>query len=88
MKKCLHTTNGIENLFSTVRHREKNVKNFNPKYKGKLKKSKMSRRWFAAVLLAAEKNFNRVRGFEKIKEVRLRIESLQNEHIDTVRVPA
>ncbi len=88
LKKSLHTTNGIENLFSTVRHREKNVKNFNPKYKGKEKKSKMSRRWFAAVLLAAEKNFNKVRGFEKIREVRLKIESLQNEHIDTASMPA
>lgn len=88
LKTCLHTTNGIENLFSTVRHREKNVKNFNPTYKGKPKKSKMSRRWFAAVLLTAEKNFRKVNGFEKIKEVRRRIESMQNEHIDTVRMPA
>lgn len=88
LKKSLHTTNGIENLFSTVRQREKNVKNFNPKYKGKEKKSKMSRRWFAAVLLTAEKNFKKVNGFEQIKATRQRIEILQNDNVDMKRMSA
>lgn len=82
LKKSLHTTNGIENLFSTVRQREKNVRNFNPSYRGKQKQSKMSRRWFASVLLTAEKNFRKVQGFKKILEVRKRIEEYQNKDID------
>jgi putative transposase len=88
LKKSLHTTNAIENLFSTVRHREKNVKNFSPMYGGKEKKAKMSRRWFAAVLITAEKNFNKVKGFDKIKEVRQRIEILQNENVDMKKMSA
>jgi putative transposase len=30
--KVLHTTNGIENVFSSVRRREHNIKNYNPEY--------------------------------------------------------
>ncbi|MBK7962748.1 MAG: hypothetical protein IPK04_17075 [Bdellovibrionales bacterium] len=71
--KALHTTNGIENLFSSVRHREHNVKNYNPIYKGKHRKGKISQRWLAAVFIKAEENFRTVKGFEKIKSVVARI---------------
>ncbi len=45
LRPTLRSTNGIENLFSTVRQREKNVKNYNPNYKGKPRKKGMSQRW-------------------------------------------
>ena len=80
--KALHTTNGIENLFSSVRHREHNVKNYNPIYKGKHRKGKISQRWLAAVFIKAEENFRTVKGFEKIKSVVARIAKIQNESID------
>ena len=80
--KVLHTTNGIENVFSSVRHREHNIKNYNPKYRGKNRKGKLSHRWLVAVFLKAEENFRTVKGFEQIKSVMERIEKLQNESID------
>lgn len=80
--QVLHTTNGIENLFSTVRHREHNLKNYNPEYRGKRRKGKLSQRWLVAVFLKAEKNFRTVKGYEEIKFVIERIEKLQTENID------
>ena len=80
--KVLHTTNGIENLFSSVRHREHNIKNYNPIYRGKNRKGKLSQRWLVAVFLRAEQNFRTVKGSELIKSVMERIEKLQTENID------
>jgi len=80
--KVLHTTNGIENLFSSVRHREHNIKNYNPNYRGKHRKDKISQRWLAAVFIKAEENFRTVKGFEEIKSVVARIGKIQNESID------
>lgn len=80
--KVLHTTNGIENLFSCVRHREHNIKNYNPTYRGKNRKGKLSQRWLVAVFLKAEENFRTVKGFEQIKSVIERIEKIQTEGID------
>lgn len=80
--KVLHTTNGIENLFSSVRHREHNIKNYNPEYKGKNRKGKLSQRWLVAVFLKAEENFRTVKGHQHIKTVIERIEKLQTEGID------
>lgn len=84
----LHTTNGIENLFSSVRHREHNVKNYNPQYKQIYKRSKISERWLASVLLKSEKNFRTVKGYEEIKGVMRRIENLQNEKLDSKKEKA
>ena len=81
--KSLHTTNGIENLFSSVRHRESNIKNYNPIYRGKIRKGKLSQRWLAAVFLRAEENFRTVKGYQQIKSVVERIEKLQIEGIDS-----
>ena len=80
--KVLHTTNGIENLFSSVRHREHNIKNYNPEYRGKRRKGKLSQRWLAAVFLKAEENFRTVKGYMHIKTVIARIEKLQMETVD------
>lgn len=80
--KVLHTTNGIENLFSSVRHREHNVKNYNPEYRGKKRKGKLSQRWLVAVFLKVEENFRTVKGFQHIQSVIERIEKLQTEMID------
>lgn len=80
--KVLHTTNGIENLFSSVRHREHNVKNYNPEYRGENRKEKLSQRWLVAVFLKAEENFRTVKGHEHIRSVMKRIEKLQTEIID------
>jgi transposase-like protein len=80
--KVLHTTNGIENLFSSVRHREHNIKNYNPEYRGKKSKGKLSQRWLVAVFLKAEENFRTVKGYEHIQSVVERIEKLQTEIID------
>lgn len=78
----LHTTNGIENLFSSVRHREHNLKNYNPKYRGKNRKGKLSERWLVAVYLKSEENFRKVKGYQQIKTVIEKIEKLQQEFID------
>lgn len=80
--KVLHTTNGIENLFSSVRHREHNIKNYNPDYRGENRKGKLSQRWLVAVFLKAEENFRTVKGFEQIKSVIERIEKIQTESVD------
>lgn len=80
--KVLHTTNGIENLFSSVRHREHNLKNYNPEYRGKKRKGKLSQRWLVAVFLKAEKNFRTVKGYQHIPKVIESIEKLQGEMID------
>ena len=80
--KVLHTTNGIENLFSSVRHREHNIKNYNPTYRGKNRKGYLSQRWLVAVLLKSEENFRTVKGFEHIQSVIERIEKIQTESID------
>ena len=80
--KSLHTTNGIENVFSSVRHREHNLKNYNSNYRGKKRKGNLSLRWLAAVFIKSENNFRTVKGFENIKSTIGRIELLQNENID------
>ncbi len=82
LRPTLRSTNGIENLFSTVRQREKNVKNYNPNYKGKPRKKGMSQRWLGTVLLNAEANFRAVNGAEYIPAVLAAIDRLQTTLID------
>lgn len=81
LRGALRSTNGIENLFSTTRHREKNLKNYNPEYRGKPSKKGLSRRWLATVLLNAESNFRTVKGHEQIARVIANIEGIQTKHI-------
>lgn len=80
--KVLYTTNAIENVFSSVRHCEHNMKNYNPEYQGKNRKKNISQRWLAAVFMKAEQNFRTVKGFKKNKSVIKTIEKLQAENID------
>ena len=61
LRKSLHSTNGIESMFSMVRDCEKNIKRY--------RDSKMRQRWLASVLMHCEKRFRRVKGFEFITEV-------------------
>lgn len=82
LRKVLKSTNGIENLFSTTRHREKNLKNYNPMYRGKPVKKNLSQRWLATVLLTAESGFRKVKGFENIGTVVMNIKKLQQEIFD------
>ena len=77
LKKVLYSTNPIESMFSKVRRCEKNIK----RYRG----SHMLQRWLAAVLLHCEKGFRRVKGYESIPEVMLRIEE---ENYDAVKEAA
>jgi len=83
LRAALRSTNGIENLFSTTRHREKNVKNYNPNYRGKPAKKGMSQRWLGTVLLNAESNFRSVNGAEYIPSVIAHIEKIQTDFVDT-----
>lgn len=82
LRKVLRTTNGIENLFSTTRHREKNLKNYSPNYKGTPVKKDLSQRWLATVLLNAETGFRKVKGFENIDIVIANIKKLHQEIFD------
>lgn len=82
LRRVLKSTNGIENLFSTTRHREKNLKNYSPLYGGKPVKKDLSQRWLATVFLKAETGFRKVKGFEDIPGVILNIRKLHQEIFD------
>lgn len=83
LRRVLSTTNGIENVFSVVRHREKNVKNYSAMYRGKSVKKDLSQRWLATVLLNAEEGFRRVKGYGDIPAVRESIKKLHAKIVDT-----
>lgn len=83
LRKALTTTNGIENLFSTTRHREKNLKNYSPNYQGKPVKKELSQRWLATVFLNAEKGFRTVKGYRDIETVIKNIKKLHKQIIDS-----
>lgn len=82
IRKILSTTNGIENLFSTLRHREKNLKNYSSIYRGKPVKKDISQRWLATVLLNAEKGFRKVKGHKEIPLVLASIRKLHEQIVD------
>lgn len=88
LRPTVRSTNGIENVFSTTRHREKNLKNYNPEYRGKPVKKGLSRRWLGTVLLNAESNFRLVKGYEQIKKAIANIENYQNKKVDTKKLKA
>ena len=82
LRQMLSTTNAIENIFSTTRHREKNLKNYSTKYRGKTAKREISQRWLGTVLLSAENGFRKLKGFREIKTVIANIRKLHQEIID------
>ena len=82
IRRVLSTTNGIENLFSTLRHREKNLKNYSPMYRGKPVKKNVSQRWLGTVLLNAEAGFKRVKGYREIQTVIASIRKLHSQLLD------
>ena len=61
LRKTLSSTNPIENMFSTVRDCEANIKRY--------RNSEMSQRWLAAVLLHCEQGFRRIKGYDDIAEL-------------------
>jgi transposase-like protein len=73
LRKTLTSTNPIENMFSTVRDCETNIK----RYRG----SAMSQRWLAAVLLHCEKGFRRIKGHADIAELIRTIEQRQSNQL-------
>lgn len=77
LRKTLTSTNPIENMFSTVRDCETNIK----RYRG----SAMSQRWLAAVLLYCEKGFRRIKGYTDIPAV---IESVERYHGNQIPIAA
>ena len=82
IRRVLSTTNGIENLFSTLRHREKNLKNYSPMYRGKPVKKNVSQRWLGTILLTAEAGFKRVKGYREIPTVIASIRKLHRQIVD------
>ena len=77
LRKTLSSTNPIENMFSSVRDCENNIK----RYRG----SAMSQRWLAAVLLHCEKGFRRIKGYADIADL---IASIDRYHADQVPIAA
>jgi putative transposase len=71
LRKTLHTTNGIESMFSTVRDAEGNIKRY--------RDSKMAQRWLAASMMHAERQFRRARGHEHIAAVDAGMQRLDEE---------
>jgi len=66
LQSYLATTNMIENLFSLVRRKTRNVKRWQDKpAKGKTSQD-MRQRWAASALIEAEKSFNRVRHYRHL----------------------
>jgi putative transposase len=61
LRKTLTSTNPIENMFSTVRDCEVNIKRY--------RASAMSHRWLATVLLHCEKGFRRIKGYMDIAKL-------------------
>jgi putative transposase len=69
LRKTLSSTNPIENMFSTVRDCEVNIK----RYRG----SAMSQRWLASVIFYCERGFRRIKGYDQIAGVLETIERVQ-----------
>jgi len=77
LAKTLRSTNPIENMFSTVRDCEGNIK----RYRG----SAMSQRWLASVIFYCEKGFRRIKGYDQIAGL---VEAIEREQGDAVSVAA
>ncbi|HVN22489.1 MAG TPA: IS256 family transposase [Syntrophorhabdales bacterium] len=77
LAKTLRSTNPIENMFSTVRDCEGNIK----RYRG----SAMSQRWLASVIFYCEQGFRRIKGYDQIAGL---IQAIEREQGDAVSVAA
>jgi transposase-like protein len=77
LRKTLSSTNPIENMFSTVRDCEGNIK----RYRG----SAMSQRWLASVIFYCEEGFRRIKGHDQIAGL---LETIEREQGDAVSVAA
>ncbi|MGD0664022.1 MAG: IS256 family transposase [Syntrophorhabdales bacterium] len=77
LRKTLRSTNPIENMFSTVRDCEANIK----RYRG----SAMSQRWLASVIFYCEQGFRRIKGYDQIAGL---VEAIEREQGDAVSVAA
>ena len=77
LRKTLSSTNPIENMFSTVRDCEVNIK----RYRG----SAMSQRWLASVIFYCEKGFRRIKGYDQIAGL---VETIERVQGDVVAVAA
>jgi transposase-like protein len=80
LRKTLMSTNPIENIFSTVRDCEHNIK----RYRG----STMSQRWLASVFLFCEKGFRKIKGCSHIDALIEAIEQEQEEQPLSMRAVA
>jgi transposase-like protein len=77
LAKTLRSTNPIENMFSTVRDCEGNIK----RYRG----SAMSQRWLASVIFYCEQGFRRIKGYDQIAGL---LQAIEREQGDAVSVAA
>lgn len=77
LRKTLRSTNPIENMFSTVRDCEVNIK----RYRG----SAMSQRWLASVIFYCEQGFRRIKGCDQIAGL---VGAIEREQGDPVSVAA
>lgn len=77
LRKTLCSTNPIENMFSTVRDCEGNIK----RYRG----SAMSQRWLASVIFYCEQGFRRIKGYDQIAGL---IKAIEREQGDAVSAAA
>ena len=77
LRKTLGSTNPIENMFSTVRDCEVNIKRY--------REGAMSQRWLASVVLYCEKGFRRIKGYNQIAAL---IETIEKEQEDAASAAA
>lgn len=76
LQPYLSNTNMIENLFSSLRRKTKNVKKWQDKPAKGNKSQDMRERWAAAGLLEAEKRFKRVREYRLLTEMAANLKAL------------
>jgi transposase-like protein len=75
LRRCLGSTNIIESCFSGTRGRTRRVTNW--------KNGKMVKRWAASALIATEKNFRRILGYEYLPILEAKLDELADgENID------
>ncbi len=73
LRKTLISTNPIENMFSTVRDCEINIKRY--------RSSAMSQRWLAAVLLHCENGFRRIKGYGDIVQLLKAVDQYSSDQV-------
>ena len=71
LRRCLGTTNIIENPHSGVRMRTRRVSRW--------RNGKMVLRWAASAFLATEKNFRRIQGYRDLWMLKAAVESYTND---------